>query len=106
MQLKNYSIISNEWIKNRIKHYRDYISSLKETVNNGNLLEDEEELIKQEINRHLSVISELDNLRMSQLIPAEKLASLAFDKGHRISKGGFSYIESRRDFLTNEIELK
>ena len=39
----------------------------------------------------------------SKLKPLTPIVENAYTKGHRVCKGGFSYIENKRDYINNTI---
>jgi hypothetical protein len=85
MKIKDYSIIETEWIKSQIRFLK-HQQKLKN-------YEDEKINFKLE---YLTSVAE-------KLKPLSPIVENAYTKGHRVCKGGFSYIENKRDYINNTI---
>ena len=84
IKLQEYSLISNEWIDEHIRHLKYSLDHIPESY----------------ITKHQAQIYILEQLKQ-QLIPSEKLADLSFDKGYNC----LSLRKLKQDFLTSEIEI-
>ena len=88
IKLQDYSLISNEWIEARIKHFQD----MKNAIIDSKIANP---------NRYDSIIEELVILKQ-QLIPSEKLADVEDKQGFPL----YTNFGTKQDFLTSEIEIQ
>jgi hypothetical protein len=102
IKLQDYSLISNEWIDERIKLITNQLNVMDPTTN-----------YSYSLSNQLLLLNELKQ----QLIPSEKLATFSFNAGERYgwdSQKSIANIDemreiipfkSKEDFLTSEIEI-
>jgi hypothetical protein len=83
IKLQKYSIISNEWIEEKLKYYNELIAEQGMYANDA----------------ILSRAGMLDEVK-EQLIPSEKLAEVCFNTGFN---SGMEL--SKQEFLESEIEI-
>ncbi len=88
IKLQDYSLISNEWIEEKLKYYNELIAEQGMYANDA----------------ILSRAGMLDEVK-EQLIPSEKLAEVCLVKGGHIEAYSSEPYNEKQEFLKSEIEI-
>lgn len=88
IKLQDYSLISNEWIEEKLKYYNELIAEQGMYANDA----------------ILSRAGMLDEVK-EQLIPSEKLAEVCLEKGADIEAFSNQRYKDKQNFLKSEIEI-